>query len=293
MNHGAPHSKEPSDFGNTLPAHSASWQPDTPIDPAALTKYLDDAAATVGVQQAAGIALSLLRLAPGQRVLDVGCGSGVFLPALARAVGASGLVVGVDHAPALVEEARRRIERLGLGTHVRLECGDAISLPFPDASFDAAHISRVLIHVADPDAVLREMRRVTRPGGWIVAVEPDFVGMRIDHADVEAGKALVAAFCSGIRHPGMGLELWRRFADAGLTDRELHVVTEIDCAYNDEVASYTRQTADRAVALGLLPPERAIAAIAYLDHAGRQGRYATYSSLFVAAGRVSAGSAKP
>lgn len=286
MNHGAPQNEDQGHRGGTLPAHSSSWQPDTPLDPAALTRYLDDAAATAGVQQAAGQALALLQLAPGHRVLDVGCGTGVFLPALAREVGATGLVVGLDHAPALIEEARRRIDRLGFGTHVRLECGDAVSLPFPDASFDAAHISRVLIHIADPDAVLREMRRVTRPGGWIVAVEPDFLGMRIDHSDVEAAKALVAAFCSGFRHPGMGLELWRRFASAGLANREFHVVTEIDCIYGDDVARYTRQTADRAVAMGLLSPERAESAVAYLDEAGTNGRYATYSSLFVAAGQV-------
>lgn len=286
MNHGAPRAADQRGRDNTLPAHSSSWQPDTALDSAALTRYLDDAAATTGVQQAAGIALSLLRLAPGQRVLDVGCGTGLFLPALAQAVGASGLVVGLDHAPALIEEARHRIKRLGIETNIRLECGDAASLPFPDASFDAAHISRVLIHVEDPDTVLREMRRVTRPGGWIVAVEPDFLGMRIDHVDIEAGKALVAAFCSGIRHPGMGLELWRRFAGAGLTDREFHVVTEIDCDYTEEVASYTRQTADQAVAMNLLAPDQAASAVAYLDQAGNEGRYATYSSLFIAAGRV-------
>jgi SAM-dependent methyltransferase len=286
MTHSAFSAAAPGDDDSALPAHSVSWQVTSEVAPETLTRYLDDAAATAGVQQAAAYALSLLRLTPGQRVVDVGCGTGVFLPALSRAVGESGLVVGLDHAPALLEEAKRRMQRLGLLSQVQLERADAASLPFPDGSFDAAHISRVLIHVEDPNAVLREMKRVTRPGGWIVAVEPDFLGMRIDHSDPQTSHALVQAFCSGFRHPGMGLELWRRFSEVGLVERELRVVTEIDAAYTEDVATYTRQTADRAVALGLLSPQQARFAVEYLDHAGSLDRYATYSSLFVAAGRV-------
>ncbi|HEY8447504.1 MAG TPA: methyltransferase domain-containing protein [Thermomicrobiales bacterium] len=279
---------EASDPDNILPAHSVAWQISPEIQPERLVAYLDDAAATPGVQQAARIAMERLQLAPGLRVLDVGCGTGIFLPALARSVGPEGFVAGLDHAPALLREARERLVRLGLSDRVSLQVGDAAQMPFPDATFDRVHISRVLIHVEDPSAVVREMRRVTKAGGWIVAVEPDFASLRIDHPDQEAARALVAGFCQGIRNPSLGLELWRRLAEVGLEERQVDVVSEIDTEYTEETASYDRRNMERAVGAGLISPERAEAALDYLAKVGRQGHYAAYSSLIIAAGKVPA-----
>jgi len=100
--------------------------------------------------------LDQLRLGPGDRLLDVGCGGGLLLrDALATGAAATGL----DHSPTMVELARRRAP----GAEV-VE-GDAGQLPFPDGAFSAVSMSVVFFFLDDPVGVLRECRRVLQPGG--------------------------------------------------------------------------------------------------------------------------------
>lgn len=105
----------------------------------------------------------------GQRVLDVGCGPGALTTELVGRVGASA-VTAIDPSASFVAAARKRHP----GVDVRL--GSAEALPFDDDSFDAA-IAQLVVHfMADPVAGLREMRRVTRPGGSVVACVWDHGG---------------------------------------------------------------------------------------------------------------------
>ena len=114
-------------------------------------------AAVLAAERAA--ILRALRAAPGQRILDLGTGTGVF----ARALHAAGArVVGVDQAEAMLREGRRRAPALSF---VR---GTIDRLPVPDASFDGACAVTVLEFVADPAAVVAEACRVLRPGGRLV-----------------------------------------------------------------------------------------------------------------------------
>ncbi len=198
---------------------SAAWQASDGRERVALAAYLERVTTTPELQAIARRSMEALALSPGQRVLEVGCGTGVFLPVLAKAVGASGHVVGIDHAPDFVARARQRMTDLGLEEVVKVEQADAYRLPFPDASFDAAHCERVLLHLDNPGAVLREMRRVVVPGGWIVAAETDWRGTRIDHPHQEEPSPLLDRWMTGTRTPSMGLELNRDFAQAGLVER--------------------------------------------------------------------------
>ncbi|HZN20131.1 MAG TPA: demethylmenaquinone methyltransferase [Micromonosporaceae bacterium] len=103
-----------------------------------------------------------LQLASGQRVLDLGAGTGVSTAELARS---GAYAVGADLSLGMLETGRRARPQ------VPLLAGDALALPFPDASFDAVTISFALRNVVDPDAALQEMARVTRPGGRLVVCE--------------------------------------------------------------------------------------------------------------------------
>ena len=129
-----------------------------------------------------------LALAPGERLLDVGCGLGEAALALAQDLGDGGEVVGID-----VSEQMLRVARANASAarcHVRFTVGDACSLDEPDASFDAARSERTLQWLADPAAAVAEMVRVVRPGGRVSLIDTDWSTFTI-HAGDDALTALV------------------------------------------------------------------------------------------------------
>jgi SAM-dependent methyltransferase len=278
-----------SDQALETPTTSSVWASRlSPEQRERLSAYLDTAAGMASIQLAQKKAIEFLRLNEGDRVLDVGCGSGASILWLVNAVGPTGFVVGIDHAEELLRVARSRMQELGFSDQTRFDAGDALHLPYPDASFDAAHISRVLIHVSDPVGVVREMARVVKPGGRIAAMEPDFGGMRVDHIDPEAARLLLDAHAATIAQPAAGLSLLRYFTDAGLGSPEIGWVTELESTYDPDSTPFYRQSADRCVAAGTLTRERADAAVDYLIAAGERGCYVAYSTLMVASATVSA-----
>ena len=157
--------------------------------------------------------ITALELEPGDAALDVGCGTGDDLLSLAAVVGRSGRVVGVDRSEDLVAEARSRT-RGSLGVEVLV--GDAQALPFSEDEFSAARVERVLMHVDEPRAVLRELARVTRPAGRVVVTEPDWDTLIVDSDDLGMARRVVRAHAERIRHPDIGRRLTRLAAQAGL-----------------------------------------------------------------------------
>src|SRR5206468_1542274 len=103
----------------------------------------------------------------GQRVLDLGTGTGAVAERAARLVRPGGEVLGVDISPAMLAQARRRLAAVGLGDVVFGE-GRAEALPAPDGCFDAVLASLSLMYVIDRPAAAREIARVLRPGGRLV-----------------------------------------------------------------------------------------------------------------------------
>ena len=110
--------------------------------------------------------LAYAALAPGERVLDVACGTGLVTFAAAAAVGPRGEVVGVDLAEQMIEAARRRATARA-ATNTAFARMDAEQLALPAASFDVALCAFGLMFMPDPERAVLEMRRVVRPGGRI------------------------------------------------------------------------------------------------------------------------------
>ena len=106
-------------------------------------------------------------LAPGQRVLDVACGTGLVTLPVAQAVAPHGHVVGVDLSEQMVEAARGRALDRNV-SNVSFARMDAERLALPDASFDIVLCALGLMFMPDPEQAVREMRRVLRPGGRLV-----------------------------------------------------------------------------------------------------------------------------
>ena len=257
-----------------------------------LAAYLDAMAAMPLLREVAERSLALLDLAPGQSVLEVGCGNGTFLPLLAAAVGPGGRVVGIDHSPQFVAAAQERVAAAGVADRVSVREADAYRLPFADATFDAAHCERVLMHLEDPTAALREMRRVVQPGGVVVAAESHWHGIQVDHPDHEAMELLVDRYTTALYHqPRMGLTLNRRMHEAGLVGREIVPVVSVITRY-EELTQYgwdPSATAEALVAEGRISRERMDALFGYLAEASEKGSMTGAAiAVFIAAGRVPA-----
>ena len=112
--------------------------------------------------------LARAALTPGERVLDVACGTGLVTFEAAERVGASGSVVATDISDRMIERANREAARRGLG-HVRCLRMGAEALDFPAGAFDAVLCALGLMYVPDVATALHEMRRVLAPGGRAVA----------------------------------------------------------------------------------------------------------------------------
>jgi len=161
----------------------------------------------------------LLGVAPGERVLDVGCGSGAVTRTLAQRVAPGGRVTGVDTSSALLKVTRELAEKNGLANLIELQQGDCRALPFPDASFDAVLAATTLSHVPDPQRAIREMVRVTRPGGRVAVFDVDGDLTLFAHPDRELTRRIVAAYSDvGWVNSWVGRELPGLLAGHGIVN---------------------------------------------------------------------------
>jgi demethylmenaquinone methyltransferase/2-methoxy-6-polyprenyl-1,4-benzoquinol methylase len=113
--------------------------------------------------------LELLRVQPGEHVLEIGCGTGQALVTLAQAAGEEGRVVGIDISERMLARAAQRLAKAGLSGRVTLQQGDAAEIDLGQAAYNAVFMSFVLELFDTPDIprVLANCRRAMKPGGRI------------------------------------------------------------------------------------------------------------------------------
>jgi ubiquinone/menaquinone biosynthesis C-methylase UbiE len=166
--------------------------------------------------------VKFLNVQPGMRVLEVGSGLGLLAAEVASAA-ANVQVVGVERASAQISAAVT-------APRIRYVHGDAHTLEFEDGTFDLVYCRYVLEHVANPARVVREMRRVTRPGGHVAACENDITLVRVDPpcpAFEEAWRAFQQYQRTLGGESQIGRRLYRLFVEAGLSKVELSVQPEV------------------------------------------------------------------
>ncbi len=181
---------------------------------------------------------SYARLTVGKdsRLLDVGCGPGLDVFALAGMIGPSGRVTGCDIDIAMLRKALRSAAHDPLQNRLAFIQGHALKLPFQDNVFDGCRSERLFMHLDQPERTLAEMRRVTRPGGKIVVIDTDWRSLSIDTQFPEIEHALSEYRLTRVLKNGYsGRGLYRQFSQCRLTDVQVEVyplyVTDRDLFY--------------------------------------------------------------
>lgn len=165
--------------------------------------------------------LDLLAPRPGERIIDIGVGPGLLAEDIARLVGDTGRVTGLDMAEPMVKMARTRLAALP-----QAECvvGEATSLDFADGTFDAAVSTQVYEYVADMPKAMRELHRILKPGGRALILDTDWRSI-VWHSSDEARMARILDCWDGhLADPHLPARLGPLFARAGFQVRRVEVV---------------------------------------------------------------------
>ncbi|GAB3769094.1 methyltransferase domain-containing protein [Microlunatus parietis] len=206
---------------SSMPQPTAFHSDHRPADPAAelvhLVRILDLQERLSGVQRLRDWALSAVAPRPGERAVDVGCGTGSEVARLAALVGPSGTAIGVEPHPGLRATAADRLAGIA---SARLVDGAAEALPFPDGSVDVLRCERVFQHLADPEAAVREIARVLAAGGRTVLIDSDWETFVLTPGEAEVVARVMGAARRRMRQPTIGRRLRGLLVGAGLSVAE-------------------------------------------------------------------------
>ncbi|MEC4747751.1 methyltransferase domain-containing protein [Methylomicrobium sp. Wu6] len=178
------------------------------------------------------------RLAVGKesRLLDLGCGPGGDVFALAGMIDPSGQITGFDNDIGMLKQASTAGAHDALKDRAAFIQGNAQDLPFQDNVFDGCRSERLFMHLDQPERTLAEMQRVTRPGGKIVVIDTDWLSLSIDTPFPATERALSEYRLARVLKNGYsGRSLYRQFKQCQLADVQVEVyplcVTDLDLFY--------------------------------------------------------------
>ncbi len=201
------------------------------------SKRLEASYSTPDVVAQREAVLQLLELRPGENVLDVGSGPGFLAADMARAVGDSGRVRGIDISEAMIAISQRRCANMA---HVAFQVGTATRLPFPESGFDVAVSTQVYEYLNDTDvtAALSELYRILRPGGRTLILHTDGASLVWHSTDPVRMKRVLEAWSDHCVDFHLPRRLTSKLAQAGFQISRRHCIPLFNPDYDPNTYSH-------------------------------------------------------
>jgi ubiquinone/menaquinone biosynthesis C-methylase UbiE len=240
-------------------SHTNAWSNPSRVsaaEAASMAAFLEERSRLPDQSEVNGRVREAIAPAVGQRLLEVGCGSGVLCRMMVPFVAPSGHITGLDISPDMIAMARRFAVEAGVSDAVTFDTGSAESLPYADAAFEGAFAARLMLHVEHPEAVLHEMMRVVRPLGRIVLMDWDWETVTVDHPDRELTRRIL--HWRADHHGGnnwSGRQLWRLMIDSGLRDVRVTPVATVVHDANTSLAQSLWRAAQVSRDGGAITPD--------------------------------------
>lgn len=177
--------------------------------------YLEKAALLDQFKEFKLITFKKMNISEGQKILDMGCGTGNVVLELSNLIGPNGEAIGVDINEDAIKSAMSKIDTLN--SNVKFSVQNAENLSFPDNYFDSCRSERVFQHLLNPEKALQEMKRVTKPNGNIVIGSPDWGTLTVNSDYKATTKFLIEEYIMNeIHEPWIGRKLFSFFSKANL-----------------------------------------------------------------------------
>jgi arsenite methyltransferase len=200
------------------------------------SRHLEAAYTTPDVVEQRRLTVEMLELQPREHVLDIGSGPGFLACEMAVVVGEEGSVHGIDPSDSMLAIAAHR-ERDPGAAPTEFRKGDAIDLPYPDASFDAVVSTQVYEYVEDMAAALAEARRVLRPGGRLLVLDTDWDSVVWRSSDRDRMRRILEAWDEHLVDPHLPARLTGLLTGAGFTMRLRRTIPILNAGFDSDTYS--------------------------------------------------------
>ena len=250
-------------------------------NPGEFVAFLDAASRNEGIKAMKRRTYELLDAGAGQRILEVGCGTGDDARRIAEMISPGGSLVAIDKSKVLISEARSRSGRKN--DSIDFVVGDATALDLESGTFDACRIERTLIHIPEPATAMSEMVRVLHRGGRLVAYEPDLEAYVIDSSYHGLTRRLLKFWFDQLQCGWVARHLPALFKESGLADISIEPRT---MTYDFDLVGHSFYgTLDRAAKADVATVDEVSEWFADLERARDNGTFFCANMGYIVSGR--------